>query len=735
MTSADLAGSRLGNQSRLVRRACDARCVAFVFGCASLAVPLLLPAQATPPAPIPMTTVSGVVLGARDRSAVALAELRSVDGHTLTRTDQYGHFVVRRPAGDTIVIRALGFLPLRVAVRANLSISLVPLPTVLPTMTTTVGARELRSGETTVRQTVLTRADIDASAAIGANQLLRKIPGLQELSSPPSRTSISIRGLDASRVLVLIDGEPAGGALIENRDIGRLSTVAAERIEVSKGPSSVEFGSDALGGVINLVTAAPSKHFTSDGLFRGGGLGRRESTLGVSQTVGAFGYRVSGGWRQVDRVTGVDADADASTLERVYDFRSTARYALSPRFSLRADVQAARERQRWPVAGGYNGFIDNTSGQGFVEGQGHALGGSLRARAFVQEYLYKYRQSQHMLPIAGTGDSLEQREKLQRYLVAYNRASGRQSIDVGAQFSTRALVSPDKVDGGSANDEVTEFFARDAWTFGPVLANVGARYTSSSLWGDALNPSVGLAWQANSRVRLRGNIARGFRAPSFKEIRYTFSNTAAGYTIIGNANLQPETSWSNSIGVTWAPVSNLSFDVEGYRNNVDGLIDTRFQGTNAAGLMVYRNVNVSHAHTAGVESNVQYVRGPLDVRVGYDYLRARNDETGLSLDRRARHTARVQLSRSWGLLSGLITDLSARYTGTAPLVGSDIKNPTIIGEQGAFLSVDSQLRLNLSPLAELSAGVNNLLDERPALYTPAFQRQLYVGLHLRWSRD
>ncbi|MEO7362615.1 MAG: TonB-dependent receptor, partial [Gemmatimonadaceae bacterium] len=548
--------------------------------------------------------VHGSVVSVSDSLPIFAAEIRSMSGDALARTNQAGKFVLSAMSGDSVIVRALGFRERRAAISATMRIVLQSLPTVLPTMITTVGQREIRASEATTHLTVLERADIDAAAAISANQLLRQIPGLQEIPSPPSQTSIAIRGFDASRVLVLIDGEPASGALVENRDIGRLSTVAAERIEVTKGPSSVEFGSDALGGVINLVTAAPSKYFTSDGLFRQGALGRRESTLGASQTIGDFGYRVSGGWRQIDRVTAVDAEG--SSLERVYDLRTSARYKLSDRASLRADVQGSRERQRWPVGGGYNGFIDNGSGQGFVEGQLQALGGAFRARAFAQRYAYKFRQSQKPVPIAGSGDSLAQRERLERYLLAYSRSAGRQTFDVGVQFSARDLISPRKVDRDSATDTVSEVFARDSWMLGPVLANAGVRYTSSSLWGDALNPSFGVAWQVNSAVRLRSNLARGFRAPSFKEIRYTFSNPSAGYTVIGNSDLQPESSWSTTVGGTWVPVSGLSLDVEGYRNNVSSLIDTRYQGLNAAGFQVYQNVNVAKAHTAGVETNVMY---------------------------------------------------------------------------------------------------------------------------------
>ena len=676
--------------------------------------------------------VRGSVVSAVDSLGIFAAEIRSTSGQTLTRTNQAGAFVFSQVPGAFVIVRALGFREQLVAVSASMRVVLHSLPTVLPAMTTTVGQREVRASDATTRVTVLDRADIDAAAAISANQLLRQLPGLQELPSPPAQTSIAIRGLDASRVLILIDGEPASGALIENRDIGRLSTVAAERIEVTKGPSSVEFGSDALGGVINLVTAAPSRNFTSDGLFRQGALGRRESSLGASQTIGDFGYRVSGGWRQVDRIAAVDAEG--SSLERVYDLRTSARYKLSARASLRADVQGSRERQRWPLGSGYNAFIDNGSAQGFVEGQLQALGGALRARAFVQRYSYQYRQSQKAVPIAGSGDSLEQRERLERYLLAYSRSAGRQTFDVGMQFSARDLISPRKVVGDSATDTVSEVFARDSWKLGPVLANAGVRYSASSLWGDALNPSFGVAWQVHPSLRLRSNVARGFRAPSFKEIRYTFSNPSAGYTVIGNSDLRPESSWSTSVGATWAPVSRVSIDVEGYRNIVSSLIDTRYQGVNAAGFQVYQNVNVAKAHTAGVETNIMYSTEGLSATVGYDYLRARNDETALPLGRRATHTARLHVARTFDLLSGVTSDFTARFTGSAPMVGTVADVPAIVGRQGAFLALDAQVRANLTRLVKLSAGVNNLLDQRPALYTTAYQRQSFVAVHLLWSR-
>ncbi len=697
-------------------------------------------AQGSAPASLPMR-VEGRVVARMDGAGIVAAQILRVRDGLRTRTDEQGTFRIAASAGDTLVVRALGFAQARLVVaQESLTVALVALPAVLPVFTTTAGQREIRSTESPRSVTVLTARDIDAVGAVAANQILRQLPGLQELPSPPSKTSISIRGFDDARVLVLVDGEPVAGSLIESRDIGRLSTLATERIEVTKGPSSVEFGSDALGGVINLVQAAPTQRLTVDGTLRAAELGRQEASLGASQQRGAFGYRVTGGWRQSDRVTGYDATG--STFNRLYDVRGDFRYTLGRRWKIRLDVLSSQERQRFPVDAQFNGFIDNRGGQGFVEAAGPLLGGSVRARSFLQRFAYEYRQSRQLLPIRGSADSLRQQERQARTLLAYTRAFGAHTIDVGLQHSARVLVAPRKVEGDSSRDVLREVFARDQWTLGALSLTAGARHTNSTLWGTSTNPSVGGVWQVVPAIRLRANAARGFRAPGFKEIRYTFFNPAGGYTLIGNADLQPETSWSGTAGGSWAPVSRFAIDVEGYRNEVKGLIDWRYLGNNAAGFQQYANVNVARARTQGAEFNVRGEWKATTLSLGYDFLHARDRGTGLPLSRRAAHTVRVTAARTWPWYRGLTTDMSARYTGNAALIGipsgAPISGPFstesgIIGRQGALLSLDGQMRLALTTIAEVSVGVSNALNQLPALWTPAFARQLYVGMRMRWT--
>ena len=296
--------------------------------------------------------------------------------------------------------------------------------------------------------------------------------------------------------------------------------------------------------------------------------------------------------------------------------------------------------------------------------------------------------------------------------------------------------------GDSADESVTELFLRDSWTFRSLLVTAGARHTSSTLWGESDESVAGRGVAGVSALRLRGNVARGFRAPGFKEIRFTFFNPAGGYTLEGNPDLLPESSWSSSVGGTWAPSARVALDAEVYRNDVSDLIDWGFLGNNASGFQVYRNVNVARARTQGVETNVRLLHAGTEYSLGYDFLRARNLTSGQPLSRRATHTARLRVAREWAVQHGLASDLSVRYTGNAPLVGipsgAPITGPFstesgVIGRQGALLSVDAQLRLAVRPGTELSAGVTNLLGQLPTLWTPAFARQFFAGVRVQWS--
>jgi outer membrane receptor for ferrienterochelin and colicins len=243
--------------------------------------------------------VQGVVREKVTGHPVSGAQVNALPRGPIAWTDNDGRFrfaVTSRP--DSLRIIAIGYAAARLALAGNsVEVTLEPLTVVLPELVSTAGRFEERAAEVTAPVVNIPEAEIAAQAAVATDQIVSQLPGLQSIPSPPAGTSISIRGIGDSRVLVLMDGEPVGGSLLQNIDLSRLSTVAVSRIEVTKGPASAIYGSDALGGVINLVTQGPPQSLQLGLSARTGSFGRLEGYGDAGGTFGKFGFSITGGAR------------------------------------------------------------------------------------------------------------------------------------------------------------------------------------------------------------------------------------------------------------------------------------------------------------------------------------------------------------------------------------------------------------------------------------------------------
>lgn len=661
------------------------------------------------------------VIGAADRQPVVTArvKLSGYPGSLLTDAEG-GVRLTARPGSDTLTVAAIGFKPVVRVVSlpedSAITIALVASPVVLPELVTTAGRRVQRAGDTPVPVTTIDRRELDASAAPSVDRAVGDLSGVQQSPVRPAGTTLSIRGLGDSRVLLLVDGEPVSGTGLEIRDLSRTSTLGVDRIEVIRGPTSVEHGSDALGGVINVVTAAPEGplRVSANGLVAGDG--RREGSLGL-QSGGPVAFRITGGLREDDRVAGQDTSNTA--LERVWDLRSTFRSRVSSDWSVRVDGNYERTRQRWPVTAIRNGFVDTWSGGGFAEALVSRPWGSVRGRLVAQRIDYRYREADGLTPTAGT-DSLDQKERTFRMVLGMSRGIGRHQLDAGVEGGLRRVEAPGKIAGGDGNDEQLDGYAQDAMSVGRFRLQGGGRITWNSKWGTAFTPSTGAVFEASQSLRFRASVARGFRGPSLKEQTWTFNNVGAGYVIRGNPNLRPESSWSVSTGMSWAPTTGVLAQADVYRNEVRNLIDFDTAGTTGSA-QIYTPTNIDRARTEGVELSLRTAWGNWVWLAGYDYLNARNLTTDEPLDRRAQHTARLRMTRLLNIWSGGTIDFTSRYISSAPITGSPER-------QGSLVSMDAQAELAPIPGMRLAIGVDNILDRQPENYLGILGRRVYAAI-------
>ena len=685
----------------------------------------------------PASAQEGRVLDGHSGAGIPSAEILwrpgNHDAEAVARveSDVMGRFALPgawQPPG-WIEIRSLGHRPLRIsygeAEAQHWRFELEADPLELEAVLVTAGGRPQRRSEIAIPISEVTAEEIRISGAPSADQLLDEMPGIQTTAKAPVGSSIQIRGIGDSRVLVLIDGQPANGALLENRDLSRVSLSGVERVEVVKGPLSTLYGSDALGGVINVITQAPERGLKATARALSGSGGRHEGEVTVSGG-GPVVVRATGGWRQQQQVPGLDQSADA--FSRVWDLRSTLRAGTPGRLRARADVSYVRERQRWPVGGGFSGFNDNEGVTAWSEATIPALGGEWTSRVLVQGYSHLFRRARGTAPISGNDDE-KQVEDLWETAVTHSRSFGGHQLDIGIEASRRAIESPDKILQDRASDDQFELFGHDAWTFGSTTVTGGVRGTFNDRWGNAASPTLGVTTMPRSSLRIRSMIGRGFRAPSFKELAWDFANIGAGYTVQGSPDLEPESSWSLTAGIDWAPSARFSLGLEVYANRIANLIETSFVGNNPSGLLIFSPRNLSRARTRGLELSASGRTRSWDGLVEYALLDASSLDDQLPLDRRARHSGRLRLGRAFPLLEGLRASVTTVVTGAAPIVTVDeFGRREILGVQERFVSVDAQGSLTLPGGLDLVMGVTNLLNAQPQGWQAVIERQFRLGL-------
>ena len=684
---------------------------------------------AQPPAAAPL-----VVLVADDAGRpVAQASLLEADGDLLARTDATGVARLRRSAGGatTLRLRAVGHAPLErivAAERDTVRLVLRPLPLALDQIVVTAARREQRLADAVVTTEVVSRGDIERTGASDLASVLVEQTGVQLQGGHPTGAGLMLQGIGAERVLVLLDGQPLVGRIAGNFDLSRLPTAMIERVEVVKGPQSTLYGSEAMGGVINVVTrATPDLGWRGAASVTGGTEGRRDLAASAGAARGPWSASADLGLRQVHRAPG-RAGTTGALADRA-DGAAKLRWSDGADRWVEASALVLDERQRWSSAGLYD-FADNRQlGARLSAGVGVADGHRLTPTLHLSEFDHLARTSRTAQPVAGTGDRQVQR-LVEGELLYAGRVRGA-AIDAGVELRQESISSSDGrilAEDGRAGDRTlraVEPFAQvelggDRWSVVP-----GARLTWNEQWGTNLAPRLSARWRAGDALTLRLSAGRGFRAPDFKELYLRFTNDGAGYVVSGNPELRPEHSDNVTAGAEWSDARGYA-RLQLFHNRLRDFIETRPVVTSDA-LARYEYRNVEQGLTQGAELEGGVLVGPARVEAGYAWLRAEDRATGLALLGRPAHSARLSLVGPLPL--AVRGSLAGTWTAATPIERTE--GGAVSAERASFLRFDARLARRLPQGLELVVGVDNLLDRRPAFWEGAVARQLYTALS--WS--
>lgn len=671
-------------------------------------------------------TLRGRVTDAEGR-ALAAAEVVANDGVLgRVRTGADGEWLLRVPAGAIVRVRVRhpGYAYREFVVDAQRAADapyvtrLASLAIPLDAVVITAARREQKLADAVVETELIGTQALRERGASDVAAILTERSGLQLDGGFPAGAGVQMRGFDSRRVLILLDGQPMVGRVGGHFDVSRIPTSMVERIEVVKGPQSTLYGSDALGGVVNIITRRATALGWEGGVNSAAGTqGRRDLSANTLFRRGTLGATLDGGLRRQDLAPGV-SDDDATFANR-WNGSASLRWQRDSAFQLEGSALAISESQRYRTGQLFH-FADND--QWGARGSAQMALGTGRLTTTVHWSAFDHLSRSSTLDRPVTDSGARDTQRLLQGDLLYNAQFGRTLVDAGVQLR-RETISADRLSVEAPDVFNVEPFAQATLSLGPVNLTPGVRLTVSDRWGDFVAPRLAAMWRPADALALRASLGRGFRAPDFKELYLDFVNSAAGYAVKGNADLRPESSTSGSLGVEWTG-TRLWARGGLYRNDYRNFIEAR--EPDASGTYTYNNIARGRTSGLELEGGLTVSRWQLDA--SYDYLRARDLDSDGALLGRPTHTARAGVGG--GLWLGLRGNASVLYTGRTP-IDRDAAG-AVSRERAGWARVDARLSQPLPLGMEWCLGVTNLFDKRLLEAWPGFTgRQVFAGINWR----
>ncbi len=590
-------------------------------------------------------------------------------------------------------------------------------------------------GEVAVAVEVIDQEELVRGGARTVADALATQPGV-DVQLGRFGAEVRLRGMEADQTLVLVDGVRVVGQKDGVVDLSRLPIENIERIEIVKGPASALYGSDALGGVIQIITKTPEDPLSAVVRAQFGTRNSADVTGSMSMRRESWGLSLSGGVHASD---GWDWDlSDAQTNGSTWrQGEAGGQFRWLPSSELTVTVDASTQLRDLEgvdsAAGGAeldrtNRTEDHRGGvlvTGLV-GTRTKLTGGVRGAVYRDQYLLDQRGSDVL-------DSYE--ETMESTLTTTFRMDrsmgGGHALAVGVDGEWRTLTA-DRLEDGDGRRLRGAIFAQDRWSLpsAPVVITPGVRIEADEWFGAAVAPKLAARWDPSDGFVVRGSVGNGYRAPSLRELLLRFENPGQGYVVSGNRDLQPERSTTvdggleYKVGEAWVTAS--AFHTEA--NNLIA-IDTIDPGENGQGVR-FGYVNIGRARLTGVELGMNgEVAEQLSLGVSWTGLLTRDLDRKGPLPGRSAH--RLSGSVTAGDADAVVIVARGALTSRRPYYAIDAPAEILWGSPVGL--VDLRVTGVLGSRAHWTAGIDNVFNAGNSVTDPLSPRRFVAGLDYRFG--
>ncbi len=487
------------------------------------------------------------------------------------------------------------------------------------TIIVTATRTEIPLRDATVPVSVITREDIELSLATDLAELLRFEAGVDigRNGGPGQATSLFLRGTESNHTLVLVDGVRINPGTLGGAAIQHISPDIIERVEIVKGARSSLFGTDAIGGVINIITRRAESAYVEGGIGAGSFDSRTGFVSGGNHS-DTFEFGATVNWQS----TGGYAQRTDSDIARGYDNLSANIYGK------RSFGNTEVGLRHWRAEGNVE-YLDffllpvdqdyqNTVTALELNTRWSDAGNSKLVLSHMRDDI---RQVQSPDFVESSRFSIDWQ---------YSHAFDRHTLTAGVYAVEE---SAETLSFGSGFDEETTtraVFLQDQWSRGRHKAFVAVRISDHDAFGNHATWNAEYAFQLDEAWTLNAGVGHAFRAPDATD-RFGFG---------GNPDLDPELADEAQFGIRFAPGSRHSVDFELYANDVEDLIEFDFA--------TFTLANIDTAEIRGAQLGYEYRAPAFSVRLDLVKQRTENKTTGLRLLRRAEETATLSYTQNIG---------------------------------------------------------------------------------------
>lgn len=521
--------------------------------------------------------------------------------------------------------------------------------------------------------TIISAEELAARQTIRLVDVLATLPGIavQRTGSVGGQTQLRLRGAEANQTLILIDGveanDPAAGDEVQ---LEHLVTTGVERIEIIRGPQSAAWGSDALAGVINIVTKKGSGDLSIGAHAEAGSFGTFNG--GFTARSGGEGWHLNGGFNYLDASgTNVSRVGDEDDGYRNVTANVRGGFDITDSISFDANIRHTDTENEADAADflvtGLPADSDNvTDTRSTAFGAG--LKGIFLDGAWTQSLRITWLDTEIENTAGGAPNGATAAERFSFYADARLKLADNHALTLlfdheESDFRQRGTASPFGDPNQDQERSVTGYGADYTGQWVPnFTVTASVRRDDNDGLDDFTSWRFGASYSyPESGTRLFGNIARGQKAPTFIELFGFFADQ-----FVGNPNLEPERSTNYEVGIeqTWLDgrvMTRATYFSANLRNEIDGFVfdPVTFQFT-------ADNVD-GRSTREGIELELDAaVNEALTLRANYAYLRSREPDANGVLQqevRRPRHSADVYLS--YQPTDAFSVTANASYTGEA----------------------------------------------------------------------